>query len=361
DDDPPHHIHHHNNEVAVEHKHEHDHDNATRSSLVSTFLDIEKGSNRQEDGEGRWGSRPGSSRSGPDSPSQYCPTTEGQSPSSFQELLFKETRGAGAGLSSSNYVASQRRHDDHDAIVPAVVASTVSVPAEAGPGRTVRSRPQQPPQGQRPQRSWIRTLYIVFRLAFSFGLFALAIYWPIKDLEPPSVDQVNSHLNSDTNSDVFPLQRRSVLAVTDEEQGNSLLSNVRDFRIASADPILQRSTFTRRDEEGDRMESSARSDESAIGVNIGHGHKSEWCGPEKAFGDEQSAIVFCHATDIRPIMTYIWAGFLLLELAIAYFEGDLSLKSSPSSSPPLPPPLSSPGNPDPSTLESQGEILSQRN
>lgn len=49
-----------------------------------------------------------------------------------------------------------------------------------------------------------------------------------------------------------------------------------------------------------------------------------WCAEEESYGDDESAAVYCRAKVIRPVVTYVWSVFLIVELCIAAMAGDFS-------------------------------------
>lgn len=68
-----------------------------------------------------------------------------------------------------------------------------------------------------------------------------------------------------------------------------------------------------------------------MGYYIGSRHNRKgrqteqlWCAEEESYGDDESAAVYCRAKVIRPVVTYVWAVFLIVELCIAAMAGDFS-------------------------------------
>ncbi|KAF9149849.1 hypothetical protein BG015_008341 [Linnemannia schmuckeri] len=74
----------------------------------------------------------------------------------------------------------------------------------------------------------------------------------------------------------------------------------------------------------------AATNASTIGYYIGSRHnrgrpkESPWCSEEESYGDDESAAVYCRSKVIRPVVTYVWSVFLIVELCIAAMAGDFS-------------------------------------
>ncbi|KAG0246655.1 hypothetical protein B0O80DRAFT_434221 [Mortierella sp. GBAus27b] len=159
------------------------------------------------------------------------------------------------------------------------------------------------------------TLYMILRIFFSLVLAVLALYWPAGQFKAPlgRLPIVGGRLNQEIGhhgGTLAALSPRGILLPdnhTIDEKGNtdSLLSP----------PSPRPHNFLNR--HGNSRDASSDPD----GNNYG---SKRWCGKEESFGDNTSAIVFCRAKEIRPVMTYVWATLVLLELCIAAIAGDFS-------------------------------------
>ncbi|KAF9956453.1 hypothetical protein BGZ72_002777 [Mortierella alpina] len=225
--------------------------------------------------------------------------------------------------------------------------------------------------------------YIAFRILFSCGLAALALYWPASKRKPPlgylpnlresqnqhqGDDSVSHHHNNSNNnstgggdtqhnSTITPtIVARAFLSFEPSKKldptpptTSTTLSTTPSFRTKSK---RQRSSFDddnnnnngapiEDDNSSDNVESAASDHYGTSGSGKGPGghippnlrpggpgsggYGSHWCSLEEAFGDNQSAVVYCQVKDVRPIMTYVWASLILLELCVAYCAGDFSV------------------------------------
>ncbi|KAF9956263.1 hypothetical protein BGZ70_009988 [Mortierella alpina] len=249
-----------------------------------------------------------------------------------------------------------------------------SMHTKASTASTTQSRNQQ---RRRKRRSYY---YIAFRILFSCGLAVLALYWPASKRKPPlgylpnlkesqnqhQGDGSISHNNSSSggsssSSRGGDTQHNSTITSTIVTR--SLLSYEHSKPMDPIPPtpaststsIAFRSHHRKRQspsyDDGTSIEDNTSSDnlESAATGHYGHsgsgatgpggrippnlrpggpgsgGYGSHWCSLEEAFGDNQSAVVYCQVKDVRPVMTYVWASLILLELCIAYCAGDFAI------------------------------------
>ncbi|OAQ25914.1 hypothetical protein K457DRAFT_22733 [Linnemannia elongata AG-77] len=180
-------------------------------------------------------------------------------------------------------------------------------------------------------------LYTIARVTFSLGLTILALYWPAgqfkapmgKQNTPPSMGehqpiQGNNTLTYNYTSPLTPPPSRMTPTFTAVPSPTSIPTNT----------IVSRSGPTPAPQFNDGMGTNltrASADTSTTGYYTGFRHKrgghpkdSSWCAEEESFGDDESAAVYCRAKVIRPVVTYIWSVFLIVELCIAAMAGDFS-------------------------------------
>ncbi|KAK5827651.1 hypothetical protein F5H01DRAFT_331992 [Linnemannia elongata] len=180
-------------------------------------------------------------------------------------------------------------------------------------------------------------LYTIARVTFSLSLTILALYWPAgqfkapmgKQNTPPSMGehqpiQGNNTLTYNYPSPLTPPPSRMTPTFTAVPSPTSIPTNT----------IVSRSGPTPAPQFNDGMEKNltrASADNSTTGYYTGFRHKrgghpkdSSWCAEEESFGDDESAAVYCRAKVIRPVVTYIWSVFLIVELCIAAMAGDFS-------------------------------------
>ncbi|KAG0198497.1 hypothetical protein BGX28_008051, partial [Mortierella sp. GBA30] len=185
--------------------------------------------------------------------------------------------------------------------------------------------------------------YVVFRLIFSLGLAVLALYWPVSKRKPPlgylpNLTEPSQQQGGSSNIvDRTPSSFHPYGNNTGSRIGNRSL-NIRAVPSGLAgfgEPQPSTEVVVREDKE-----SAGSTHNGGPGGPGGGGHRppnlrpggpgvggygSYWCSLEEAFGDNQSAVVYCRVKDVRPVMTYIWASFVLLELCVAYLAGDFAL------------------------------------
>ncbi|KAF9573414.1 hypothetical protein EC968_008596 [Mortierella alpina] len=229
--------------------------------------------------------------------------------------------------------------------------------------------------------------YIAFRIVFSCGLAVLALYWPASKRKPPlgylpnlresqnqhSGDGFVSHNNNinntsnnngggggntQYNSAITPtLVARALIPYELSEETNLIpptSTSTSTSTSRSRKSKRQRSSYDDIDNDNDgaltQDKNSSDNLESAASGHYGHtggsggtgpgghippnlrpggpgsgGYGSHWCSLEEAFGDNQSAVVYCQVKDVRPIMTYVWASLILLELCVACCAGDFTI------------------------------------
>ncbi|KAF9287939.1 hypothetical protein BGZ68_001071 [Mortierella alpina] len=215
--------------------------------------------------------------------------------------------------------------------------------------------------------------YIAFRILFSCSLAVLALYWPASKRKPPlgylpnlresqnhhqgnesaPQDHNNIHNTSggDTqhNSTITPtIVSRAFLsygsskesALTPPTSTSTSIRNIKSKRQSSSYEDDQEGNPIKDDHHFENLESAASGHYGNSGSGtetVGHippnlrpggpgsgGYGSHWCSLEEAFGDNQSAVVYCQVKDVRPVMTYVWVSLILLELCAAYCAGDFS-------------------------------------
>ncbi|KAF9923950.1 hypothetical protein FBU30_005999 [Linnemannia zychae] len=161
--------------------------------------------------------------------------------------------------------------------------------------------------------------YTLIRIIFSLGLTILALYWPAGQFKAP-IGKLN---NASTARDNQPIHGNDTLisnslpsptttSTTPTPTGFIFTASVPEYsHNIAADPnrtmlsVGQRSYYNRHNRKGRQQE-------------------PPWCIEEKEFGDDESAVVYCRVKVIRPIVTYVWAVFLVVELCIAAMAGDFS-------------------------------------
>ncbi|CAO3574655.1 unnamed protein product [Mortierella alpina] len=222
--------------------------------------------------------------------------------------------------------------------------------------------------------------YIAFRILFSCGLAVLALYWPASKRKPPLgylpnlKESQNQHQGDGSDSHDNSSSDSSSSRGADTQHNSTITSTIVTRALLSyessrhMDPIppipatgstsitlrsnkRKRQSPSSHDDDGSSIEDSAKSDnlENSAAGHYGHssseatspggrippnlrpggpgsgGYGSHWCSLEEAFGDNQSAVVYCQVKDVRPVMTYVWASLILLELCVAYCAGDFAV------------------------------------
>ncbi|KAK3848375.1 MAG: hypothetical protein J3R72DRAFT_428878 [Linnemannia gamsii] len=201
-------------------------------------------------------------------------------------------------------------------------------------------------------------LYTIARVVFSLGLTILALYWPAGQFKPnlagsvgtpaapvvegdhqqpqvhgngsmsfdhlprtypppmPSTKEALPALISVTITTLTPMPTPTTSAIFGSTPGvsstnsNNVASTSNGTTIFAPSSI---SNFNTKDYYiGGRHNRKGRQKEQ-------HG-----CTDEESYGDDDSATVYCRSRLIRPIVTYIWSVFLVVELCIAALAGDFS-------------------------------------
>ncbi|KAG0249422.1 hypothetical protein BG011_009324 [Mortierella polycephala] len=151
--------------------------------------------------------------------------------------------------------------------------TTTTTPVATATNTAVALAIAQDEKDQKRKRRNLR-LYIVIRVAFSLGLAVLILYWPASGLQPPV----------------------------------GYLPNLTD---------IHRTSGTKRAPSGH----SSSTHPGGPGVSV---RDDDWCSLAEAFGDNQSAGVYCRVNAIRPAIAYIWASLTVLELLLAFMALDFS-------------------------------------
>ncbi|KAG0364973.1 hypothetical protein BC939DRAFT_463235 [Gamsiella multidivaricata] len=194
------------------------------------------------------------------------------------------------------------------------------------------------------KKTWSRRRlwsYIVFRILFSLGLAALALYWPARQLSPPMGYLPN--MGSDPNVEGGPnhvnnygdeyRNGTSIRGGNNTSQGSGVGSST-TLGNDSSYPFTNytRASGTHHDYDSHPgLGHGYANNNSSPGTSAGDMDSddfSPWCAYEKAFGDNQSAVVYCRAKEIRPIVTYVGAIFVVIELCVAAMAGDFSASRS---------------------------------
>ncbi|KAF9180716.1 hypothetical protein BGZ51_004437, partial [Haplosporangium sp. Z 767] len=155
--------------------------------------------------------------------------------------------------------------------------ATTTPVATATNTTTVLARAQDEKDQKRKRRNL--RLYIVIRVVFSLGLTVLILYWPASGLRPPV-----GYLPNFTDVHRAPGVKR----VPNSRAANAQSSNTQPG-----------------------------------GPGVG-GYEDDWCSLAEAFGDNQSAEVYCRVNAIRPAIAYTWASLIVLELLLAFMALDFS-------------------------------------
>ncbi|KAG9061208.1 hypothetical protein KI688_007546 [Linnemannia hyalina] len=180
-------------------------------------------------------------------------------------------------------------------------------------------------------------LYTLARVTFSLGLTILALYWPAGQFKAPMGKQniptsVGEHQSIQGNNTLTYTHRSSFSPSPSRVTPTftaipSSTSTPMSTIVSGSGPVP--TPLSKDDKEANPKRASA--DSTTMGYYIGSRHKrgghqkdSSWCAEEESFGDDESAAVYCRTKVIRPIVTYIWSVFLIVELCIAAMAGDFS-------------------------------------
>jgi len=167
-----------------------------------------------------------------------------------------------------------------------------------------------------------RRIYLALRLICSFGLAALALYWPASNLKPP--------MGYLPGLDTYRHRRPPPPTTTGDMTGNGTSTGVGGNWGRNGTQTWNNGTGPTGRPSGGRNGSgdngAGPNGDGEPGSGGGHhgGYGSRWCQLEEAFGDNQSAVVYCQIKTIRPAMTYVWAILVIAELCIAFMAGDFS-------------------------------------
>ncbi|KAF9117000.1 hypothetical protein BGX27_007054 [Mortierella sp. AM989] len=164
--------------------------------------------------------------------------------------------------------------------------------------------PASPTEALSPPRATRFLLYyVIFRILFSLGLAALALYWPVHNPKPPS-----GNLSGGGGLPKYP-------------HANNELRNDTEYGYASGayNGMGDNYTFDIEAKANGYRVQGKSSGNSSTYYGLRH-----WCAMEQAYGDDESATVYCRVRLIRPGLTYTWAVLVILELGAAAMAGDFS-------------------------------------
>ncbi|KAF8937568.1 hypothetical protein EDD21DRAFT_386091 [Dissophora ornata] len=189
--------------------------------------------------------------------------------------------------------------DIHDTLSYTHSPAASSVIANSTPQQLPRSlalsEPSTPTAASKPGRH--RYYYVVFRVLFSLGLAVLALYWPARQMKPPVGYLPNLGYPPHHGNGPHTGGARNGGGSSNTTGGPS------DYPIGN----------------GINHDPSYR---PGKGNDSGSNALSRWCAVEEAFGDSQSAVVYCQVKAIRPGLTYVWAVLVVVELCAAAMAGD---------------------------------------
>ncbi|GJJ69181.1 hypothetical protein EMPS_01527 [Entomortierella parvispora] len=227
---------------------------------------------------------------------------------------------------SAGPVRSSIPQEQEDEKVDAAAAATATA-ITVGEERAPSISPSTVKRRQRKRRN----IYLVLRLICSFGLAALALYWPASNLKPPmgylpGMDGYHHHRPPPPPPPPPPV-------TTGNSTGNGTFTGAEGNWVHNGTQTWNNSTVPigRSGGKGYTGMGAGAGGDAGDGGGAGTGgpghhggYRSRWCQLEEAFGDNQSAIVYCQIKTIRPAMTYVWAILLIVELSIAFMAGDFS-------------------------------------
>ncbi|KAF9918001.1 hypothetical protein BX616_010642 [Lobosporangium transversale] len=182
------------------------------------------------------------------------------------------------------------------------------------------------------RRRVVLTLYIISRVIFSLGLVALALYWPAGQMKPPvgylpNLDEpMYPHHRSDTSTSSSITEALSKRRIDNFNSSAKklLIKRALPTRIIPEYPLENFRSLNRLAVTREENKLHEKSDDVANNNSKGLQSK-HWCALEQAFGDNQSAKVYCQVNTIRPGVTYGWVGLVIVELCLAFAVGDLNL------------------------------------
>ncbi|KAG0297334.1 hypothetical protein BGZ96_006898 [Linnemannia gamsii] len=181
-------------------------------------------------------------------------------------------------------------------------------------------------------------LYTLARVTFSLGLTILALYWPAGQFKAPmgkqNVPTFEDHQPSNGNNGLpynpspYPRPSPQPSRVTSMFTSAPTPTQTPTGTVISGPTPTPTPIFS-----NNRMETnftrSANGSTMAYYIGSRHNRKGRqkeelWCAEEESYGDDESAAVYCRAKVIRPVVTYVWSVFLIVELCIAAMAGDFS-------------------------------------
>ncbi|KAI1314324.1 hypothetical protein EDD11_002265, partial [Mortierella claussenii] len=181
-------------------------------------------------------------------------------------------------------------------------------------------------QQQQQQQRWRRrrsTFYLLLRIVWSVGLVTLTLYWPARQMQFP-IGYLPNFNNGETSHLQHERDHGNRIEHGNASHGlvggghgwdNNHNSNSNNAQILIPTKTASQYTGSNDDKSGP----GGPGGEGTGGVtNDGGGYGSRhWCAVEQAFGDNQSATVYCQVKTIRPGITYSWAILLIVELGMA--------------------------------------------
>ncbi|KAG0205257.1 hypothetical protein BGX33_008007 [Mortierella sp. NVP41] len=229
------------------------------------------------------------------------PTTAGTTRSQAQVLPAQGGSGTSVAESSSQEKQQQQQKQESHEGQPAQGASLAEMIAQEEIDETRRKRKRA-------------RIYTTVRVLFSLGLTILALYWPAGQFKAPT-----GNLNTaPTIGEHQPINGNGSYIYTPPP------TPAPTSTIVSPPPPGQNINNTLNGE-------ASRASMHEMGYYVGSRHNRKgrqreqpWCAEEESYGDDDSAAVYCRVKVIRPVVTYIWAVFLVVELCIAAMAGDFS-------------------------------------
>lgn len=211
--------------------------------------------------------------------------------------------------------------EDEKADTTAAAAATAIT---LGEERTPSISPSTLKRHQRRRRN----IYLTIRLICSFGLAALALYWPASNLKPPmgympGLDTYH-HRRPPPPPPPQPTTTGDMTGngTSTSSGGNWGRNDTQAWNNNGTGPSSRSWGGGVYNGSGQGRNGTDGQPGSGGGHHGGYG--SRWCQLEEAFGDNQSAIIYCQIKTIRPAMTYVWAILVIVELCIAFMAGDFS-------------------------------------
>lgn len=227
----------------------------------------------------------------------------------------------------------QHQHTQEQPTGAAVTPAGAQPPVGASLAEMIAQEEMEETKRKRKRARW----YTLARVTFSLGLTILALYWPAGQFKPP----MGKQNIPPTAGEHQPIHGNNTLTYNHPLSFSPSPSRMTPTLTVAPSPtltptssIVSGSGPTPTPQFNDGKETNltrASTDTATVGYYVGSRHKrggnpkdSSWCAEEESYGDDESAAVYCRTKVIRPVVTYVWSVFLIVELCIAAMAGDFS-------------------------------------